>query len=73
MNSARGENVDSRRHARIDPAADGHEVADLGSTNGTLVNDDPAGGESRPLRDGDYLRVGNCLYRYLAGGNVEAE
>ena len=25
------------------------------------------------LRDGDYLRVGNCIYRFLAGGNVEAE
>src|SRR5262249_26417075 len=22
---------------------------------------------------GDYLRVGNCIYRFLAGGNVEAE
>ena len=27
----------------------------------------------RLLQDGDYLRVGNCLYRYLAGGNIEAE
>ena len=25
------------------------------------------------LQDGDYLRVGNCIYRYLAGGNIEAE
>ena len=25
------------------------------------------------LKDGDYLRVGNWIYRYLAGGNVEAE
>jgi two-component system cell cycle response regulator len=25
------------------------------------------------LHDGDYLRVGNCIYRYLAGGNIEAE
>ena len=24
-------------------------------------------------RTGDYLRVGNCIYRFLAGGNVEAE
>ncbi|MFQ3592607.1 MAG: GGDEF domain-containing protein, partial [Gemmataceae bacterium] len=23
--------------------------------------------------DGDYLRVGNCIYRFLAGGNVESE
>jgi len=25
------------------------------------------------LKDGDYLRVGNCIYRFLTGGNVEAE
>jgi diguanylate cyclase (GGDEF)-like protein len=25
------------------------------------------------LKDGDYLRVGNCIYRFLAGGNVETE
>jgi len=62
----------SRRHARIDVAAGGHVVADLGSANGTRVNDEPVAGP-RPLRDGDYLRVGGCVYRYLAGGNVEAE
>jgi len=25
------------------------------------------------LKDGDYLRVGNCIYRFLIGGNVETE
>ena len=25
------------------------------------------------IKDGDYLRVGNCIYRFLAGGNVESE
>src|SRR5438552_8298891 len=25
------------------------------------------------LKDGDYLRVGNCICRFLAGGNVEAQ
>jgi diguanylate cyclase (GGDEF)-like protein len=25
------------------------------------------------LKDGDYLRVGNCIYRFLVGGNVEGE
>jgi diguanylate cyclase (GGDEF)-like protein len=61
----------SRRHARIEPQADGYRAIDLQSTNGTFVNDVPA--SSRELRDGDYLRVGNCIYRFLAGGNVEAE
>ena len=25
------------------------------------------------LKDGDYLRIGNGIYRFLAGGNIEAE
>lgn len=25
------------------------------------------------LKDGDYLRIGNCIYRFLMGGNVETE
>jgi diguanylate cyclase (GGDEF)-like protein len=61
----------SRRHARIQPSADGYYAVDLQSTNGTFVNDVVA--SVSKLRDGDYLRVGNCIYRFLAGGNVEAE
>jgi diguanylate cyclase (GGDEF)-like protein len=61
----------SRRHARIQPGADGYYAVDLQSTNGTFVNDVPAA--LCKLKDGDYLRVGNCIYRFLAGGNVEAE
>jgi two-component system cell cycle response regulator len=61
----------SRRHARIQPGADGYYAVDLQSTNGTFVNDMPA--SICKLNDGDYLRVGNCIYRFLAGGNVETE
>jgi two-component system cell cycle response regulator len=61
----------SRRHARIQPGANGYFAVDLQSTNGTFVNDVPA--SMCKLQDGDYLRVGNCIYRFLAGGNVEAE
>lgn len=61
----------SRRHARLQPGADGYYAVDLQSTNGTFVNDVPA--SISKLKDGDYLRVGNCIYRFLAGGNVEAE
>src|SRR5262249_15163130 len=60
-----------RRHARIQPGADGYYAIDLQSTNGTFVNDTPA--SMYKLSDGDYLRVGNCIYRFLAGGNVEAD
>jgi diguanylate cyclase (GGDEF)-like protein len=61
----------SRRHARIQPSTDGYYAVDLQSTNGTFVNDAPAA--MQRLKDGDYLRVGNCIYRFLMGGNVEAE
>jgi diguanylate cyclase (GGDEF)-like protein len=61
----------SRRHARIQPATDGYYAFDLQSTNGTFVNEESI--DKYRLCDGDYLRVGNCIYRFLAGGNVEAE
>jgi diguanylate cyclase (GGDEF)-like protein len=61
----------SRAHARLDCRDDGYYVTDLGSTNGTFVNN-AAVAEAR-LNDGDYLRIGNCIYRFLEGGNLEAE
>ena len=61
----------SRRHARIEHGPDGFYVHDLQSTNGTFVNDRPV--TNALLHDGDYLRVGNCIFRFLAGGNVESE
>src|SRR6266404_4640513 len=61
----------SRRHARIEPQNDSFFAVDLQSTNGTFVNDMPT--TRTKLKDGDYLRIGNCIYRFLTGGNVEAE
>jgi diguanylate cyclase (GGDEF)-like protein len=61
----------SRRHATVEPFPGGVRVIDLGSTNGTFLNDVLI--TRAVLEDGDYLRVGNCIYRFLAGGNVEAE
>lgn len=61
----------SRRHACITPSPQGHVVMDLQSTNGTFVNDVRV--TQQLLKDGDYLKVGNGIYRFLAGGNIEAE
>ncbi len=61
----------SRRHARIQIGDDGYHAVDLKSTNGTFVNNQPI--SSTLLKDGDYLRVGNCIYRFLASGNIEAD
>src|SRR5262249_34946758 len=56
----------SRRHARIELGPNGYFVIDLQSTNGTFVNNAPV--TMSKLADGDYLRAGNCIYRFLAGG-----
>jgi diguanylate cyclase (GGDEF)-like protein len=61
----------SRHHARFQPDGDGFCVIDLQSTNGTSVNKVPV--TQCKLKDGDDLRVGNCVYRFLASGNVEAQ
>ena len=60
----------SRCHAKIIRGEDGqYRVMDLGSSNGTFVNN--VFQQNAPLQDGDYLRVGNCIYRFLGGGNIE--
>lgn len=61
----------SRRHAEIRPGMSGHYVIDQKSTNGTFINDKPA--SLHQLRDGDYVRFSNWIFRYLTGNNVEAE
>ncbi|NBO93420.1 MAG: GGDEF domain-containing protein [Planctomycetia bacterium] len=61
----------SRRHARIYPTRNGFFAEDLKSTNGTFVNRQQVT-ESR-IADGDYLQVGNCIFRFLAGSNIEQE
>jgi diguanylate cyclase (GGDEF)-like protein len=62
----------SRHHARIELRDDGrYHVTDLGSTNKTFINNTALADGA--LCDGDYLRIGNCIYRFLASGNLEAE
>lgn len=61
----------SRNHCRI--AFDGRSFAvrDLGSTNGTYVNDEQV--ESAELRDGDQLKVGRTILKFIVGGNIEGQ
>ncbi len=60
----------SRRHARIGFTPEGWQLSDLGSTNGSYVNDAPI--SSCHLRDGDLVKIGNAIFKFLVGGNVEA-
>jgi diguanylate cyclase (GGDEF)-like protein len=61
----------SRIHSHIEPReTGGYRLADLNSRNGTFVNG--ARVTLADLKDGDYLQLGECVFRFLAGGNVEA-
>ena len=59
----------SRRHARIVLTESGVLLADLGSTNGTYVNDEPI--QERTLAHGDLLKVGRTILKYLSTDNIE--
>ena len=62
----------SRHHARITPQGRGHAIEDLESTNGTYVNDEKIGKERRVLKDGDQIRVGRSILKFMSGANLEA-
>ncbi|WP_420451860.1 FhaA domain-containing protein [Ilumatobacter sp.] len=55
----------SREHATISPGPNGYVVADLGSTNGTLVNGVRITGAHR-LADGDIVSFGSTHVRFEA-------
>lgn len=52
----------SRRHARISPENDHALLEDLGSSNGTYVNDQPISGRQE-VRRGDDIRAGLSVIR----------
>jgi phage tail-like protein len=57
----------SRRHAQIYCDREPYRIADLGSSNGTTVNDIPLpANEVRELHDGDVVAIGPFTLRYQA-------
>ncbi len=63
----------SRRHARIDHRDGKFYVTDLDSTNGTYANDEPDPIHDCQLRRGDQLKIGDTIFKYLSGSDVEAQ
>ena len=63
----------SRRHGRLEQRGDTLYVIDLASTNGTYVNDEPKSVKERQLNRGDQLKVGDTIFKYLSGSDVEAQ
>jgi pSer/pThr/pTyr-binding forkhead associated (FHA) protein len=56
----------SRRHGQIVRARNGYFITDLGSSNGTLVNDQMlTPNQPRLLRNGDRVTVGEVVIQFL--------
>ena len=55
----------SRAHAKIEPTENGYSLTDLGSTNGTFVNDRPID-HTVQLRIGDTITIGPARFLVLA-------
>lgn len=62
----------SRNHCRIWLDDQQYFIEDMGSTNGTYVNDQVTKGPTE-LRDGDQMKVGRTILKFIIGGNIEAQ
>ncbi|MDF1563859.1 MAG: GGDEF domain-containing protein [Deltaproteobacteria bacterium] len=60
----------SRRHCEFTSVAGSVSVRDLGSTNGTYLNDLEV--TEHLLNNGDHVKVGGAIFKFLAGGDVES-
>lgn len=62
----------SRKHAVFRRYQDQVFVEDMGSANGTEVNNKKIKtGEATLLKDNDQIKVGQVIFKYLAEGNIE--
>jgi pSer/pThr/pTyr-binding forkhead associated (FHA) protein len=55
----------SRCHAQIEPIGSGYTITDMGSTNGTFVNDKRVE-QPTPLHIGDTITIGPARFLVLA-------
>jgi diguanylate cyclase (GGDEF)-like protein len=62
----------SRRHAHIEQRGAVWWAVDDGSTNGTYVNDEQISREMG-LANGDRIKVGPTIFKYLSGQDVESQ
>jgi signal transduction histidine kinase len=56
----------SRRHAELRLAPNGYQIVDLGSANGTYVNDHPV--DRKALNSGDRVQLGQTVMVFNDGG-----
>ena len=62
----------SREHAVIEFHSDAVMIRDLDSTNGTSLNRRKLHGDTSTLRNGDLIRIGSTVLKFLTGGNLES-
>lgn len=60
----------SRNHCKIVNTGSSVVLYDLNSTNGTFVNDRMV--DEQILRDGDFIKVGRCIFKFITGDNIES-
>lgn len=61
----------SRQHVRITVTEGQAEIEDVGSTNGTFLNDESLEGRVQ-LRNNDLIKVGRTVFKFIAHNNIEA-
>ncbi len=62
----------SRRHAHFEQRGEAWLIVDDGSTNGTYCNDEAVAREL-VLKNGDRVKVGPTIFKFLSGADVEAQ
>jgi hypothetical protein len=61
----------SRRHAEVEKVGGEWRIRDLESANGLYINGKRV--QSRALSDGDVLRIGTWLFRFVADARIDLE
>ena len=64
----------SSRHAEISPAGSGYNITDMGSTNGTFINEQRLDRNvPRMLNAGDRVRIGDTVFTYEGPGAFQQD
>lgn len=63
----------SRQHAQLERRGTEFVVSDLNSTNGTFINNERQRTYNSRLNGGDHIRVGDTVFKYLSGSDIEAQ
>ena len=61
----------SRHHCHIERQGSLYHLSDLGSTNGTYVNDRLS--REVQLQGGDQVRIGETIFKFLSGSDIEVQ